>query len=380
MKLPGSPEHGGRLPASQIVVVGEGVAGLCAAGELVQAGFRVLVLEKSRGVGGRMATRRLGQAVFDHGAQYFTIRGKAFGNLVGDALRAGVVEKWCEGFPRAASIADGPRSIDAADARDEESTIARWRGVRGMTDLPKRIAEVVMSAATGQGGFELRTAAKVVSVGSDAGSVRVVMEEGAPLQAAAAVMTSPAPQSLDLFRAEGGCLAGGGGSIDADVIRGLEEVRYDPCFALMLVLDRPSLVPPPGAVRFDRGEVSWICDNLMKGISPVPAVTVHASATFSREHFGDPPESVADRLVDAVRPWIDGDPATAILERSLQRWKFSLASRTASAPMVAVSTAPPIVCCGDGFGGGRVEGAASSGLAAGRWLARVLASNGPGSR
>jgi hypothetical protein len=78
-------------------------------------------------------------------------------------------------------------------------------------------------------------------------------------------------------------------------------------------------------------------------------------------------------LLDAVRPWIDGDPATAVGERSLHRWKFALPTTVIEAPLVAASAAPPIACCGDAFGGPRVEGAASSGLAAGRWMARVLA-------
>ena len=361
--------------AADVIVVGAGVAGLCAASELVAAGRRVLLLEKSRGVGGRMATRRVGEAVFDHGAQFFTIRGRAFGNVVGDAHRAGLVEKWCESFPRAASAADGPAAAKDADEADRQ---ARWRGVRGMTDLPKRIAE---SVAAADGSFELRTSVRVVAVGVDGGRVRIAVDGAGPLVADAAIVTSPAPQAIDLFRAAGGCLEAGVGemAVDADAIGALEEIRYDPCFALMLVLDRPSLVPPPGGIRFDDGDVSWIADDQAKGISPVPAITVHASAAFSREHFDDPPEGVADRLVEAVRPWIDGDPATAIRERSLHRWKFSLASQVARSPMIAVSTAPPIVCCGDGFGGARVEGAASSGLAAGRWLARVLASSGPGS-
>jgi predicted NAD/FAD-dependent oxidoreductase len=366
-----------KMEMPEVVVVGAGVAGLCAASELVQAGLRVVVLEKSRGVGGRMATRRIGEAVFDHGAQYFTIRGRAFGNVVGDAHRVGVVAKWCDGVPRGGAVVGGPGEVIEPSGED---LAARWRGVRGMTDLAKRIVEATADASKENGAFEVRTAAKVVAVGSDGERVRIALEADEPLLAAAAIVTSPAPQSLDLFRAEGGCLAGHGGGTDPDAVLRLEAIRYDPCFALMLVLDRPSLVPPPGGVRFDDGPVSWIADNLAKGISPVPSLTVHASPGFSAAHFDDPPDTVMDRLVDAARPWIDGDPATVIRERSLHRWKFSLATRSDPSPMVAVSTTPPIVCCGDGFGGGRVEAAASSGLAAGRWVARVLASGGPRSR
>ena len=55
------------LPAADgswdAVVIGAGIAGLSAAAELAAAGSRVLVLDKSRGMGGRMATRRLGGSV-----------------------------------------------------------------------------------------------------------------------------------------------------------------------------------------------------------------------------------------------------------------------------------------------------------------------------
>jgi predicted NAD/FAD-dependent oxidoreductase len=112
---------------------------------------------------------------------------------------------------------------------------------------------------------------------------------------------------------------------------------------------------------------------MQKGISSVPALTIHASGDFSRRHFDDPPDDVAAQLIERARPWIDGDPATAIVERSLHRWKFALPTTIIPAPMVAAIDAPPIVCCGDAFGGPRVEGAAASGLAAGRWVERRLA-------
>ena len=47
--------HGSR--DADVVIVGGGIAGLVAARELVASGLRVIVLEKGRGVGGRMATR-----------------------------------------------------------------------------------------------------------------------------------------------------------------------------------------------------------------------------------------------------------------------------------------------------------------------------------
>ena len=74
---------------SQIIVLGAGVAGLTAALELTEAGHRVVVVDKGRGIGGRLATRRIGAAILDHGAQFFTTRGRPFTNLVADAADDG---------------------------------------------------------------------------------------------------------------------------------------------------------------------------------------------------------------------------------------------------------------------------------------------------
>ena len=350
-----------------VVIVGAGIAGLAAAAELVANGRRVVVLEKSRGVGGRMATRRVGEAVCDHGAQFFTVRGRAFGGMVADAHEAGSVAKWCEGFSQSASI--DAKVTPASDGH------ARWRGVSGMTDLPKRLAAELPPEKC-----VLRTAVRVAAIGVADGRVRIAIDPGPEaggsitMRAAAAIVTSPVPQSLDLFTA-GGLLAVGGG-IAPEVHQQLATVHYDPCFALMLALDRPSFLPPPGGIQFAGGPISLLADNYQKGTSSVPSLTVHASGDFSRQHFDDPPEDVAAALIELVRPWIDGDPAAAIVERSLHRWKFATPTTIIPPPLVAAVTSPPIVCCGDAFGGPKVEGAASSGLAAGRWVARVLAGAG----
>jgi renalase len=353
--------------APDVVIVGAGIAGLSAAGELVASGRRVVVLEKSRGVGGRMATRRVGEAVCDHGAQFFTVRGPAFGGMVTAAREAGAVATWCEGFSKAASI-----DAAAAPATDGH---ARWRGASGMTDLPKWLA-----AQLPQDRCVVRTAVKVSAIGVDGGRVRILLDPGAEagepttLHAAAAIVTSPVPQSLDLFAAGG--LLGVEEGIAPEIHQQLATVHYDPSFALMLVLNRPSLVPPPGGMQFAGGPISWLADNHQKGISSVPALTVHASGAFSRQYFDDPPEQVAAALIELVRPWIDGNPATGIIGQSLHRWKFAMPTTIIPEPLVAAVTSPPVVCCGDAFGGPKVEGAASSGRAAGRWVARMLTGAG----
>lgn len=348
------------------VIVGAGIAGLAAARALRAAGRRVLVIEKGRGLGGRMATRRIGSAVCDHGAQFFTVRGRAFGGIVAEAQAGAAVVEWCRGFRRAGSLA----TDSGGDGH------ARWRGNRGMTDLPKWLAESLQE--TDEGGCVIRIGTRVSAVARNGASITVACEgrDGRPesFTAAGCVLTAPVPQSLDLLMA-GGVLPPEAAADEPEPVQALRSVAYDPCFALMLVLDRPSRVPPPGALQFDPadgGPIAWLADNRLKGISPVTALTIHADGAFSRKHFDDPPEDVVARLVDHARPWIDGDPATVVVEKSLHRWKFALPTTILPAPLVAVSPAPPIVCCGDAFAGPRVEGAASSGLAAGRWLARIL--------
>ena len=82
------------LTGRSIAIIGAGMAGLAAARLLQQAGARVALIEKSRGVGGRMATRRVGALQFDHGAQYFTARGQAFKAAVEDLARDGAAAPW----------------------------------------------------------------------------------------------------------------------------------------------------------------------------------------------------------------------------------------------------------------------------------------------
>jgi len=81
-----------------VAVIGAGMAGLSCARRLADAGRQVVVFDKSRGVGGRMATRRNPHDPIDHGAPFFMAVDPAFCAQVNQWQQAGVVAEWAGRF------------------------------------------------------------------------------------------------------------------------------------------------------------------------------------------------------------------------------------------------------------------------------------------
>jgi renalase len=82
------------------MIIGAGLCGLHAASRLHDAGHSILVLEKSRGLGGRAATRRWENHPVDHGAQFFTAKNPLFASQVNHWKDSGICHEWTRGFHR----------------------------------------------------------------------------------------------------------------------------------------------------------------------------------------------------------------------------------------------------------------------------------------
>ena len=320
--------------ADSCVVVGAGISGLLAARELRAEGWRVTVLDKGLGVGGRMATRRVGGGNFDHGAQFFTVRGERFAGHVEGWLATGVAEEWTRGF------------ADATGEYDQDSH-PRYRGAQGMTSIPRHLAR----------GLDVRTGERVVRVEPGDGDWEVACESDLRVSGAALLLTAPVPQSMEL--------AESGGYALPKAVRGqLREVVYDPCLALMVLLEGPAGVPEPGGMQIKGEPLDWIGDNQRKGISEAPAVTIHAGPGWSHERFEDDEPGITRSLLALAGDRLGTDLESLTLDTSLARWRYSWVTNGHPEPFLAASDGPPLLFCGDAFGQPKVEGAALSGLAA----------------
>ena len=307
------------------------MAGLTAAAELQRAGRRVLVLDKGRGVGGRMATRRLGAATFDHGAQFMTARDPRFARAVEDWRQLGVVDEWCRGF---SGRGDGH---------------VRWRGQPGMTAVPKQLARDLPMA--------LET--EVIALRHAENRWCAESARGESFVADAVILTPPVPQTLSL-------LDRGEIALAAEMRARLTRIEYERCLAVMAVLDGPSRLLAPGALAPDEGPIAWMSDNHVKGISAVPAVTIHATHEFSVKHWDDDRRESGQRLLDAAKDSLGAN----VIDFEVRAWRFSKPMEVDPQRCAIVCASPPLILAGDAFAGPRVEGAALSGWAAAEALLR----------
>lgn len=313
-------------------VIGAGIAGLACARMLHNSGIAVSVLEKSGGVGGRVATRRTDSGfTFDHGAQYFTARDEAFVEQVQQWLAAGTAALW-QG--RIVSLNQGL----VADLNEPRE---RYVGVPGMNAISKWLATglSVQINVTAQslrrtgGGWQLKDAA-----GIQHGPYDLL------------ISTAPPEQTRTL-------LAGLSAALDES----MSTVGMAPCWAVLAQMGERLQIPFDAAFVHS-SPLSWVARNSSKPEREgADCWVLHGSASWSREHLEELADRIAQTLVEEF--W----QATRQTAKPLQflvahRWRYALPQE----PLLQrylLDLNMNLGACGDWCGGPRIEGAFLSGLA-----------------
>lgn len=299
-----------------VVVVGAGLSGLAAARRAKQLGKDVIVFEKSRGVGGRLATRRVDGVPVDHGCPILDF---VDGGDLADAV-AGL-------GPDASFLFPGTTA---------------WGLPAGMTALAKALA----------GGLEVRRNVRIGSLNVRGSGIDVADDAGSLLvRASAVVVSAPGPQAAQLLQSAG----------EGERAEAVAAVKYEP--AVMLLAGFPSatrsgvLGPTPPFVRIVRED-----EKHRDTIDGEVVVSAQMDAEISAEQFAAHDDVVAAGALPALAGAIGAEAEARWWQ--VKRWRYAKPIEP-HADDGLWNSGGRIMLCGDVLTGVDLDAVYSSGVRAG---------------
>ena len=313
------------------------MAGLTAAQRLTKHGVRVTLFDKSRGPGGRLATRRMDSLTFDHGAQYFTVREASFKDQVDSWIQTGIVSLW-EG--RIGVAHDG-------EVSEKNTTTKRYVGTPRMSAITRHMAT----------DLEVIYQTRIVRANKEQGRWMLTEEKGTPFGPYEnLIITTPPPQALPFI------------THSPQLREEVSSIEMLPCWAVMLTFSAPLPISYDG-LFIHNSPLSWVSRNNSKPDRPSQESWIlHGSPEWSSQHIEAPKEDVVDTLSQSLFKAMGLNPISPHVALA-HRWRYALARNPIDKGCLEDED-QHLMVCGDWCHNSRVEGAFLSGLAASE---RILA-------
>jgi predicted NAD/FAD-dependent oxidoreductase len=326
---------------TKVAIIGAGLSGLALARQL-RIVADVTVFEKSRGAGGRIATRYADAFEFDHGAQFFTARSPAFRAFLEPLLADGVIANW----PARFAELDRDR---IRDARSWSEDYPHFVGTPRMNSIGKALSsdlDVVLETTITE--FERNSDGWIVfnDKGENLGQFDWV------------VLTAPAAQSQDLA------------SGVPELISLCRARSMRGCFALMLGFEQPLQLPWDAAL-VRNADISWISVNSSKpGRGEAFTLLVHSTNAWADAHIEDDLEDVTAHMLGEASA-VSGNDLTRAAHCRVHRWRYANIDKQVG-PTFFVDDSKQLAACGDWFVRGRIEAAFTSAHDLGQVLRELL--------
>ena len=249
-----------------IAIIGAGLAGLTLAREL-SAVANITLYEKARGLGGRMSTRRNDTHQWDHGAQFFTARSKAFKALLAPLISSGTVVEW---QPNITTL-----STDQAPFKRPWFE-PHYVATPGMNSLLKALGQ----------DLNIHLSTRVEQIVAHDNRWQLFDDQAQLLGEFDWVVSSaPLPQTQELL---------------PEKLLGDDLSRYQmlPCYSLLLTVADADL-PHWDASKVNNAPLNWISFNHRLPGRNLDAGTVvaHTSAEWATAHLEDDQETVKQQLL-----------------------------------------------------------------------------------
>ncbi|WP_280768101.1 NAD(P)/FAD-dependent oxidoreductase [Salipaludibacillus daqingensis] len=311
-----------------ISIIGGGLCGIFAAKTLRDYGHNPIIYEKSRSIGGRMATRRIGKGKADHGAQFFTVRSKELQGFTEEWLAKGWIKHWFgDDYPRYASV-------------------------DGMNPFVKKLAH----------DLSVQLNERIVSIEENSSTLTLNSDVSSPFSTDVALITAPVPQALKLLQAPS--------MLNKKEEEQLSSSQFNPAFVGLVSLKKPVQIGNKGirAESLPHG-VDKVISNDEKGISETSILSIYMTGEWSYNRFGNQDTAVLKELVESIYPHIFS--TDNIDDIQLKRWRYAEATHVYRQPFLKLDN-KPVYIAGDSFlspedksGRTRIESAIISGIRVG---------------
>jgi renalase len=333
-----------------IGVIGAGISGLTAARNLAIAGHEVIVFEKSRGFGGRLATRYSGENKsirFDHGSPHISGKDPRFLEFIEDLESKGIIKKWCDGF----HYWNGETLYDKHPERVETPYYYAPEGINSIGHYLARWVDVRLNSRV----------IGMTYLGDKKGKKSPWMlnfESSETVEVDAIIIATPAVQTYGLIENSQDEI------IFRRIIKDLDEIVYNPKYSLMLTYNKQE-IPEWKGISCKDDTIHWISNESSKRANEGKLTLVcHSRGPFTRNHlFKDSDtDKVRSEMVLALRKII-GDWAGNFDAADMRLWRYSQPRTFFDKDYVSTGNPnSPVAIIGDYLKGSTTEHAYISGL------------------
>ncbi|NJN74347.1 MAG: NAD(P)-binding protein [Limnothrix sp. RL_2_0] len=314
-----------------VVVIGAGLAGIHCAQSLSKQGFSVALFDKSRGIGGRLATRRVDNIRLDHGLPSWEILGEHTAKLTKQLLAADMLQPWL--------VLESDENIPAAWRRGELKT--HFMAPDGMTAIAKFLASEIT----------IHRAHHLVELKAESDHWQLLFQNESVVLARTVILAMPYPQIQPLIEEF------------SPLSKRLDGISYEPSLSLMLGYASLSLDFPWQELRLDNHPIfrKIILDGQKR--SPQSAtLVVQTHEDFAQSYLdAESLDAATAQIIETLQNTFDITPP---LWSQIHRWRYALPKNILNCPYLALGTSLPLIACGDWCLGNGIEGAIASGIAA----------------